>query len=331
MMTKKEFISQLTIFAGRYADERLGDNNKLFASNQQLREAMLEWEQKYHSAMAANKRLDEQSEGLQVEKQALLDIVSQWKSENAALNALNATLSEKLQKLEELRASQYQDFLKQEQSSQNWQGNYYAMQQSKDSLARKLDDAKAKLEEAEETIKDNQERYDEAYKVGNRWFEESKRLKLHCEKLKKELAELKKGEEALLRTIQNWERNYTSTKHELDLAQKELAEDNAEKLRLHCLLQSRTEELETAEKRHEDFKKRSDEILATMGENLQKKQETIEALTVWKEGTEKVLDSLEEKLKNAKDVIHTQENTIEWLDGRVKRLKEKKAKKEQND
>jgi hypothetical protein len=40
---------------------------------------------------------------------------------------------------------------------------------------------------------------------------------------------------------------------------------------------------------------------------------------------------LEAKLKDAKDVIQTQENTIEWLDGKVKRLKEKKAKKEQND
>lgn len=177
MMTKKEFISQLTLCASRYADERLGDNNKLFASNQHLREDMLEWEQKYHSAMAANKKLEERNEGLQVE--------------------------------------------------------------------------------------------------------------------------------------------------------------------IHCLLQSRTEELAKREKdwsaafaaakeKHEDFKKGSDEILATMGENLQKKQETIEALTTWKAGAESVLDTLEAKLKNAKDVIQAQENTIEWL-GASARLKAKKAKKEQND
>ena len=103
MMTKKEFISQLTLCASRYADERLGDNNKLFASNQQLREAMLEWEQKYHSAMAANKRLDEQNESLQVEKQALLDVIFEWKNDNLSLTALNATLSEELRELKKDR------------------------------------------------------------------------------------------------------------------------------------------------------------------------------------------------------------------------------------
>jgi chromosome segregation ATPase len=195
MMTKKEFISQLTLCASRYADERLGDNNKLFASNQHLREDMLEWEQKYHSAMAANKRLDEQNEGLQVEKQALLDVLSEWKSEVQSLNALNATLSGELQ-------------------------------------------------------------------------------------------ELKKGEEALLRTIQNREGDHRSIKHELDQVRKELAEDNAEKLRLHCLLRNRTEELAAAEEKHEDFKTKSHGILATLEENLQKKQEIIEALTCWKEFAE---------------------------------------------
>lgn len=237
-MTKKEFISQLTMLASRYADERLGDSNKLFASNQEYRVDMLEWEQKYHSAMAANKKLDEQNEGLRGE-------VSEWKNDNLSLNALNVTLSEKLQKLEELRASQYQDLLKQEQSSQNWQGNYYAMQKLKNSLAKELDAVMVKLEEAEKT--------------GSQWFGEFKKIAIHCEKLKTELA--------------------------------------------------------AAKEKHEEFKKGSDGILATMGENLQKKQEQIEALTVWKTGAESVLDTLEAKLKDAKDVIHTQENTIEWLDG----------------
>ncbi len=247
MMTKKEFISQLTLCASRYADERLGDNNKLFASNQHLREDMLEWEQKYHSAMAANKKLEERNEGLQVEKQALLDVLSEWKSEVQSLSALNATLSGELQ-------------------------------------------------------------------------------------------ELKKDKEILLKTVQNWQRDYTSIKHELDQVRKELAEADAERLRLHCLLQSRTEELAAAEEKHEDFKTKSHGILATLEENLRKKQETIEALEVWKKGTESVLNTLEAKLKDAKGVIQAQENTIEWLNGRAnwlngraKRLKEKKAKKEQND
>ncbi len=242
-MNKKELIPQLTALVEGYTEGLRNANNKLFHSGQRLTAEKQGWEQKYHSAMAANKRLDEQNEGLMVEKQALLDVISEWKNDNLSLNALNVTLSEKLQKLEELRASQYQDLLKQEQSSQNWQGNYYAMQQSKNSLAKELDVVKAK--------------YEEACKVGNQWFEDFKNLTVRCGKLKTEL--------------------------------------------------------EASKEQHEEFKKRSDGILATMGENLQKKQETIEALTTWKTGAESVLDTLEAKLKDAKDVIHTQEGTIELL------------------
>ena len=143
-MTKKEFISQLTLCASRYADERLGDNNKLFASNQHLREDMLEWEQKYHSAMAANKKLEERNEGLQVEKQALLDVLSEWKSEVQSLNALNATLSEELQELKERCASQYQDFLKQEQIE--------ALTVWKTGAESVLDTLEAKLKDAKDVI-----------------------------------------------------------------------------------------------------------------------------------------------------------------------------------
>jgi len=285
------------------------------------------WEQKYHSAMAANKRLDEQNEGLRGE-------VSKWKSEVHSLNALNATISEKLQELKERCASQYQDFLRQEQSSLNWQASYCAMRKLKDSLGKELDVVKVK--------------YEEAYKVGNRWFEESKELTFSCEKLKTELQELKKEKETRLRTIQTLKRNYLSVTDELDQVRKELAEDNAEKLRLHCLLRNRTEELAAAEerheeldkdlklcaencnyvikennylrgeveqleKKHEDLKKKSHEILATMEENLQKKQEQIEALTVWKTGAESVLDTLEEELKNAIAAGKAHEKTIELL------------------
>ena len=239
-MNKKELIPQLTALVEDYTEGLRSANNKLFHSGQRLTAEKQEWEQKYHSAMAANKKLEERNEGLQVEKQALLDVLSEWKSEVQSLNALNATLSGELQ-------------------------------------------------------------------------------------------ELKKDKEILLKTVQNWERNYTSIKHELDQVRKELAEADAERLRLHCLLQSRTEELAAAEEKHEDFKTKSHGILATLEENLQKKQEIIEALTCWKEFAENTIHELSEKLKDAKDVIHTQENTIEWLDGRVRRLKEKKAKKEQND
>ena len=264
------------------------------------------WEQKYHSAMAANKRLDEQNEELGVEKQALLDVVSGWKSENHSLTALNETLSKELgvlkkedqlltktvqnwqrnytsikheldlaqqelanknaenlnlncmlQKLtenydriaaelaeeKERCASQYQDFLKQEQSSQNWQANYYAMQKLKNSLAKELDVV---------TV-----RYEEADKVGNQWFEDFKNLTVHCGKLKTEL--------------------------------------------------------EASKEQHEDLKKKSHGILATLEENLQKKQETIEALEIWKKGTESVLDTLDARLKDAIAAGKVQEGTIELL------------------
>ena len=144
MMTKKEFISQLTLCASRYADERLGDNNKLFASNQHLREDMLEWEQKYHSAMAANKKLEERNEGLQVEKQALLDVLSEWKSKVQSLNTLNETLSEELQELKERCTSQYQDFLKQEQIE--------ALTVWKTGAESVLDTLEAKLKDAKDVI-----------------------------------------------------------------------------------------------------------------------------------------------------------------------------------
>jgi chromosome segregation ATPase len=240
VMNKKELIPQLTALVEGYTEGLISANNKLFHSGQRLTAEKHEWEQKYHSAMAANKKLEERNEGLQVEKLALLDVVSEVKSEVQSLTVLNKTISEEPNMLR----------------------------------------------------RDNQ---------------------------------------VLLKTVQIWQRNYRSIKHELDQVRKELAEADAERLRLHCLLQSRTEELAAAEKKHEDFKTKSHGILATMGENLQKKQEIIEALTCWKEFAENTIHELSEKLKDAKDVIQTQENTIEWLDGKVKRLKEKKAKKEQND
>lgn len=323
-MNKNELISQLTSLVEDHTEGLRSANNKLFHSGQRLTAEKQEWEQKYHSAMAANKKLEERNEGLQVEKQALLDVVSEWKSKVQSLTVLNKTISEEPNMLRR----DNQVLLK---TVQIWQRDYTQALREKDILVNEMEALSAALAAEKETVEDLQRRYEEAHKAGNHWFGEFKKIAIHCEKQKAELQELKKGEEALLRTIQNWERNYTSIKHELDQVRKELAEADAERLRLHCLLQSRTEELAAAEKRHEDLKTKSHGILATLEENLQKKQETIEALTVWKKGTESVLNTLEAKLKDAKDVIHTQENTIEWLDGRVRRLKAKKAKKEQND
>lgn len=269
MMTKKEFISQLTSLVEGYTEGLRNANNKLFHSGQRLTAEKQEWEQKYHSAMAANKRLEEQSEGLQVEKQALLDVVSEWKSEVQSLSALNKTISEEPNMLRR----DNQVLLK---TVQNWQRDYTQALSEKDILVNEMEALSAALAAEKETVEDLQGRYEEAYKVGNQWFGEFKKITIHCEKLKTELA--------------------------------------------------------AAKERHEDFKKRSDEILATTEENLRKKQEQIEALTVWKTGAESALGTLEEELKDAKDVIHTQENTIEWLDGKVLARKvNKMRKKEQND
>ena len=300
MMTKKEFISQLKVLASKYADERIGDNNKLFASNQHLREERDSWEQKYHSAMTANKKLDEQSEGLQVEKQALLDVIFEWKNDNLSLTALNATLSEELQELKK------EDQLL-TKTVQNWQRNYTQALHDKDILTTEMEALKKELV-AEKERRISQTSYADKYAVKV------------CE-LAEELAEKESSWRAAIAAAE--ERH-----EELDKDLKLCAENCNYVIKENNYLRGEVEQLE---KKHEDLKKKSHGILATLEENLQKKQEIIEALTVWKEGAESVLDTLEEELKDAKDVIHTQENTIEWLDGRVKRLKAKKAKKEQND
>lgn len=253
-MNKKELIPQLTSLVENYTEGLRSANNKLFHSGQRLTAEKQEWEQKYHSAMAANKRLDEQNESLQVEKQALLDVVSEWKRENRSLSALNATLSGELQELKKELAN-----------AEDARDIHYRA---------KLDQGKTIANMATEVVK------------------------------------LKKDDQLWLITVQNWERNYRSVTDELDQVLKELA---------------------AAKEQHEDFEKKSHGILATLEENLRMKQETIEALTGWKEGAENAIHELSEKLKNAQDVIQTQENTIEWLDGRVKRLKAKMRKKEKND
>ena len=173
-MNKKELVSRLESLVTQYIEEF-----KVEAKH---------WEQRYYIAYQTNLKLEEQNKVLTQEKQALLDVVADWKSENQSLAALNETLSTE---------------------SQNWQGQ--------------------------------------------------------CAELRGQYS----------------------------LVLKELAEKES----------SWSKAFAAAEERHEDFKKRSDGILATMGENLQRKQEQIEALTTWKEGTEKVLDSMEARVKEKQEKI----------------------------
>lgn len=143
-MNKNELVSPLTSLVEDYTEGLRSANNKLFHSGQRLTAEKQEWEQKYHSAMAANKKLEELNEGLPVEKQALLDVLSEWKSEVQSLSALNATLSEELQELKERCASQYQDFLKQEQIE--------ALTVWKTGAESVLDTLEAKLKDAKDVI-----------------------------------------------------------------------------------------------------------------------------------------------------------------------------------
>ena len=292
-MNKKELIPQLTSLVEDYTEGLRSANNKLFHSGQRLTAEKQEWEQKYHSAMAANKRLDEQNENLSGE-------VSEWKSKVQSLNALNATLSEELQELKK------EDQLL-TKTVQNWQRIYTQALHDKDILTTEMEALKKELV-VEKERRISQTSYADKYAVKV------------CE-LTEELAEKESSWRAAIAAAE--ERH-----EELDKDLKLCAEN------CNCVIKENNYlrgEVEQLEKRHEWFKKKSNEILATTEESLQKKQEAIEALTTWKAGAESVRDALEAELKGAEDVIHTQENTIEWLDGRVRRLKEKKAKKEQND
>lgn len=197
-MNKEELVSQLTALVEGYTDGLVSANCRLVNSGYKLKEEKREWEQKYHTVIAANKNLEEQNGILMQDKQALRDILAEFKSENQSLAALNETLSTE---------------------SQNWQG---------------------------------------------------------------QCAELRGKYSSVLK----------------ELAEKESSWSKA---------------FAAAEERHEDFKKRSDGILATMGENLQKKQEQIEALTTWKEGTEEVLNSMEEKLRDYETASKVNSETIELL------------------
>jgi len=121
--------------------------------------------------------------------------------------------------------------------------------------------------------------------------------------LQEKAASLATLNETLSTESQNWQGQCAELRGQYSLVLKELAEKES----------SWSKAFAAAEERYEDFKKRSDEILATMGENLQRRQEQTAALTTWKEGTEKVLDSMEEKLKDYETASKVYEETIELL------------------
>ena len=121
--------------------------------------------------------------------------------------------------------------------------------------------------------------------------------------LQEKAASLATLNETLSTESQNWQGQCAELQGQYSSVLKELAEKES----------SWSKALAAAEERYEDLKKRSDGILATTGENLQRKQEQIEALTTWTEGTEKVLDSMVEKLKDYETTSKVYEETIEML------------------
>ena len=253
-MNKKELVSRLESLVTQYIEEFRGEAKQ--------------WEQRYYVAYQTNLKLEEQNKTLTQEKQALLDVVADWKSENQSLATLNETLSTE---------------------SQNWQGQCAELRGQYSLVLKELDMSRQIAERRRtESFKESLERtevekqLEKAEETTKHWFRE-------CEALKKELAEAKKE----LQTTQE----ICDREHEA----------------LKTMEVSWGKAFAAAEERYEDFKKRSDEILATMGENLQRKQEQIEALTTWKEGTEKVLDSMEEKLKDYETASKVYEETIELL------------------
>lgn len=208
------------------------------------------WKKRHDVAHKANLKLEEQNKTLTQEKQALLDVIADWKSENQSLATLNETLSTE---------------------SQNWQGQCAELREQYSLVLKELDTSKQAVNHWREV----DEARKKAEETANHWFKE-------FEALKEELAEKESS----------WSKAF----------------------------------VEVAE-RHEDFKKRSDGILATMGENLQKKQEQIEALTTWKEFAENTINELSENLHTLKQINSFQEHRIEVLARKANKMR----KKEQND
>lgn len=240
------------------------------------------WKKRHDVAHKANLKLEEQNKTLTQEKQALLDVIAEFKSESQSLATLNETLSTE---------------------SQNWQGQCAELKGQYSLVLKELDTSKQiaehwKTESLRISVKKTEvdEEREKADQLAEHWFKE-------CEALKKELAETKRE----LQTTQE----ICDRKHEA----------------LKTMEVSCSKAFAAAEERHEDFKKRSDGILATMGENLQKKQEQIEALTTWKEFAENTINELSEKLESLKHINSFQEHRIEVLARKANKLR----KKEQND
>ena len=285
-MNKKELVSQLTALVEGYTDGLISANNKLFHSMQREGAEKQEWERKYHIAMSANKKFEEQNGILQ--------------QESASLATLNETLSTE---------------------SQNWQGQCAELRGQYSLALKELDTSRQiaehwRTESLRISLKKTEveEQRERAEETAKHWFRE-------FEALKEELAEKESS----------WSKAFAAAEERYEEKKKEITKLEYQVISAEERYQDLQDEFEASKRRQVEYHKKAENILATMGENLQKKQERIEALTGWKLGAVSALGTLEKELKDAKDVIHTQENTIEWLDGRVRRLKAKKAKKEQND
>ena len=231
---------------------------------------------------SANNKLLNSIQRERVEKQEWAQKYHMVMTDNKGLEEQNGILQEKAASLATLNETLATE-------SQNWQGQCAELQGQYGLVLKELDTSKQiaehwKTESLRISVKKTEvdEEREKADQLAERRFKE-------CEALKKELAETK-------RELQTTQKN-CDRKHEA----------------LKTMEVSWSKAFAAAEERHEDFKKRSDGILATMGENLQKKQEQIEALTAWKEGTEEVLNSMEEELKDYETARKVYEETIELL------------------
>ena len=246
--------------------------------------------------ISANNRLFNSIQRERVEKQEWAQKYHMVMADNKGLEEQNGILQEKAASLATLNETLSTE-------SQNWQGQCAELREQYSLVLKELDMSRQIAERRRtESFKESLERteieeqLEKAEETTKHWFKE-------CEALKKELAETKKE----LQTTQE----ICDREHEA----------------LKTMEVSWSKAFTAAEERYEDFKKRSDGILATMGENLQKRQEQIEALTAWKEFAENTINELSEKLESLKQINSFQEHRIEVLARKENKLR----KKEQND
>ena len=142
---------------------------------------------------------------------------------------------------------------------------------------------------------------------------ESQNWQGQCAELRGQYNLLSKELDTAKRAVNHWREVDEARKKAEEAANHWFKEFEALKEELAEKESSWSKAFAAAEERYEDSKKRSDGILATMGENLQKKQEQIEVLTTWKEFAENTINELSEKLKDYETTSKAYEETIELL------------------